>query len=771
MTNEKQTLNNQIQALNNNNEELQSALKLSCEENTRVKARLEMEQSKLIQTNQNVGQKDTELTTLKGEYSVLMEQNKEWENKYKQLSAHVSTLEQTIQGLQSDKHNLTESLDSYGMEITSLKKTDEERVMLIKTRDTELSASKTEMSELQSMIATLQGTVEQQETALHLLDAQLQSEKNEKQEANMQLQSKISQYNDAKEQIQQIQDDLQRAELSADKEKQEMDARIKSLKKESEDLRSLIDAQKKERERIEKGNAELKQQMMSLKKQSQADNNELTKKANDLQMEIEKLRFELSTEHNARKKIEIQVQTMEEEKIRAKKHKDTEMAYDIERMISAFPGDLQEKAERFIVYTLFETTVDYCNSIPARAYLLFNLIHYKIHSVDFERLETLIVNSMEAAIRSCTPDQLGYWLANVAAVLQLFSSKDHWLAIQQVEKSDISYERMLMEVSQFLSTERYITFDSDIGGLSAYQKSAPTLKFLLFAQQVSRMFIRTYCLLLTNLFNQIQPMLKSTLEHQQQSASSTPQTPRRQETVQQKNVYTVQDIVAIFTQLDKYLKKFRISREISAHCAASLLSFIDNGMFNELLMRKEMCKASQATVIRHNADILEQAATQLAQGKPLKLNIARQIAAMFVMDKNLLVNERNRREIVPDLNDSQLNKLISMYSCEEFETPIQNSTFHFFSRLAQEQQKISKSDTLLLNARAISPIQDVQDLFSEAIELDLQFTSLPQVVKDELDKKLHEREVRETREAVAKAEATLASSGQKKTVASSSFRR
>lgn len=71
------------------------------------------------------------------------------------------------------------------------------------------------------------------------------------------------------------------------------------------------------------------------------------------------------------------------------------MAWDVEKACNNFVGDRQEKAERFIMYILFENeSVDFCNNIPAPSFLLYHIIHHFASNLDYDRLEVLSINSV-----------------------------------------------------------------------------------------------------------------------------------------------------------------------------------------------------------------------------------------------------------------------------------------------------------------------------------------------------------------------------------------
>lgn len=173
-----------------------------------------------------------------------------------------------------------------------------------------------------------------------------------------------------------------------------------ALKTQIEVLKATIVKLELEYQSLVKSRDELDLKHSTLVSQVEDTRIEMKSKVDVALSEIEKLKLELAKEKQLRSQAESKLNSMVDEKVRLKNRKEHEMAYDIQRALSAFQGDVQEKAERFVIYVLFENQMDFCNTIPAPAFMLYHLTRFAVnHELDYERISTLILNSVEAAIR------------------------------------------------------------------------------------------------------------------------------------------------------------------------------------------------------------------------------------------------------------------------------------------------------------------------------------------------------------------------------------
>ncbi|KAM9974680.1 hypothetical protein ACTFIW_008142 [Dictyostelium discoideum] len=130
-------------------------------------------------------------------------------------------------------------------------------------------------------------------------------------------------------------------------------------------------------------------------------------------------------------------------------------------------------------------------------------------------------------------------------------------------------------------------------------------------------------------------------------------------------------------QISLSLENCYINNNLCKLLFEQLFSFINAMIFNEILLRKDLCCLRSSIPIKMNISELEHW-VKLHHGKEWslsvcdKLRLLKEVVYILMIDKTQLQNDELRDEICPTLSIAQLKQLLTMYSpdVDSFEDPI-----------------------------------------------------------------------------------------------------
>ncbi|KAN0024169.1 hypothetical protein ACTFIV_008569 [Dictyostelium citrinum] len=130
-------------------------------------------------------------------------------------------------------------------------------------------------------------------------------------------------------------------------------------------------------------------------------------------------------------------------------------------------------------------------------------------------------------------------------------------------------------------------------------------------------------------------------------------------------------------QISLSLENCFINNNLCKLLFEQLFSFINAMIFNEILLRKDLCCLRSSIPIKMNISELEHW-VKLHHGKEWstsvcdKLKLLKEVVYILMIDKTQLQNDELRDEICPTLSIAQLKQLLTMYSpdVDSFEEPI-----------------------------------------------------------------------------------------------------
>jgi myosin-5 len=459
------------------------------------------------------------------------------------------------------------------------------------------------------------------------------------------------------------------------------------------------------------------------------------KKSNDY---IKKLLDQLEKEREARESLEKKVAAMEAEKLRLKKRKDTEMAYEVDKILNYLSGDRQEQAERFVVFLIFELEKEYANHIiPTPAFLLYHLVNcWKSNIEGSERLFQLIENSLIASLSTSDLKTLPYWMATVSALVQLFSDVHFLSSIPYLQEQSYDPEQIHQQILSVICTDSYITFEQELMQLSIDQRQIednnnPFIKFFI---QMASVLVKGYSQLIDSICNQIGALLKVHKIDESYSNGTG-------------SISSFESVVLSMKQHIEQLRNFKLSENIIARAIQQIITFVDITLFNEILLRKDICSSAKANQMKYNVTQLEKEAS-IWTGTTVVLPLVTQACNLLLCDKKTLTQEKHRSIIAPNLNSLQILKILQMYNYNEFEARIPNEVYSYFRSPKPALVSIFPENSVILDPKEIVPFNSFEDIVHYDIESELPYVSFPISVKEKLDH-MYTQEIRRKEQEIA----------------------
>jgi len=159
---------------------------------------------------------------------------------------------------------------------------------------------------------------------------------------------------------------------------------------------------------------------------------------------------------------------------------------------------------------------------------------------------------------------------------------------------------------------------------------------------------------------------------------------------------------------------------------ADIFHLMDATIFNETILRKDLCTFSSAFTLKMTLE--EMCQTLSDQGGSTWLGNSetwfihtRELINCLTLDKKLLCQPEIRRQVCPHVSLVQLKQMCSLYECEEFENAILSEVIASLNRDPEfdlNQNLLLNINTVIVQTRDIHYIQpmDIQNMgFSQEI--------------------------------------------------------
>ncbi len=391
---------------------------------------------------------------------------------------------------------------------------------------------------------------------------------------------------------------------------------------------------------------------------------------NQLEMlseEREKQRQEYAVEKERADTLQQRLDIIEQERKILRKSKEEELVFDLERCLKKMQGDMQESAERFVVHLIFESKQhDFANNTVAiPAFLIYHVVTRWIKTKrDYERLTTLAINSLRAIITLNVENRrsLAYWFSNLAVLLDLFTSPDYLSSIMNAianpDRGTGDPNGLLTEINGYLTDIRHYSMEDiiifeldDITSVSS-PTEPPSHKlqhdhpYLIWVKNLTALFIKVMVSILRDCMDRLAPLLKgSVLEGPLITDPSTGEL-----------VSSTTNVVKLLRDIYDTLDENRVGKSTTKYIFEQLIGFIDSALFNEILLRKDLCSFSKGIEIKLNVSMID-AEVSIWLGSDVSLERVRQAVTLLMTSKNNITNPEIRQQTVPLLTVAQIHKV------------------------------------------------------------------------------------------------------------------
>jgi myosin heavy subunit len=528
--------------------------------------------------------------------------------------------------------------------------------------------------------------------------------------------------------------ELRNSEQRAKQKYAELQEDLEKLKESYAAFRKEHEEEMEQKVQITKQKETLASKLDDIERTMSSEQVQTHDKIKQMEQSNAQLNKQLEKEKEERFRLERIVTTIQNEKIRVKKRKEAEISWEIEKGITAFTGDKQERGERLVVFLLFEMDKEFCNNlIPSCAFVIHHMISYwKIDEEGSQRLLQLVENTMKATVSSSDSDSLPFWFASITALLQLSSSKDFLsgipalMELAQREPAEYSVDAIRNKVNSALAESAYITFNMELDMLSS--GSDPSNRYLSendyirFTLMMANLFTKAYSQTIMNACDVLGRVLKTDMIDGIYLSSQKP----------------FEEVVLAIKNTLQLLHSNHIPEIIVSRIMKQLVTFIDVTIFNEILLRKDICSFAKGNTIKQNIEQLE-GEIYTTTGYKEKLSLVRQAIAILLVDKkSLLMNEQTRRKLMPNLNYDQISRILKMYNPGEFENKVSNDVIQYFAKPGPAIEPIFTETSTILDPLAIAPFKSLEELTSIELEDEMPYISFPISLKDKLDKMAQE---------------------------------
>ncbi|KYQ93219.1 myosin-5b [Tieghemostelium lacteum] len=180
-------------------------------------------------------------------------------------------------------------------------------------------------------------------------------------------------------------------------------------------------------------------------------------------------------------------------------------------------------------------------------------------------------------------------------------------------------------------------------------------------------------------------------------------------------------------QISLSLEKCLVNNSLCKLLFEQLFTFINAMIFNEIILRKDLCCLSSSIPLKMNISELEHwlkshHGKDWSQSVCDKLKLLKEVVYILMIDKTQLANEDLRREICPTMTTAQLKQLLSVYSpdIDSFEDPISGE---ILSTL-MSSPSFNKSENVLIDVRNIFTLLPTTKLETSINLLEIENTQL-----------------------------------------------
>eukprot|EP01102_Stenamoeba_stenopodia_P010426 TRINITY_DN313_c0_g2_i1.p1 TRINITY_DN313_c0_g2~~TRINITY_DN313_c0_g2_i1.p1 ORF type:complete len:1518 (+),score=388.08 TRINITY_DN313_c0_g2_i1:55-4608(+) len=338
----------------------------------------------------------------------------------------------------------------------------------------------------------------------------------------------------------------------------------------------------------------------------------------------------------------------------------TELEVSIESNLTKVATTQEERRIRLVGMIIGSLETNFASGLPIPAFVLFRYLRYWRELYDKEsHLLPYIISSMSAVVQGYREDanMLSFSLSNIGLMLHLTEKE---LDIEGVEIT-------LPPIESVLSNAPFYETPA-----ASPEEDAPA--FLTFQHQLTSLLGTIYNLLLKNLFQKLKPII-DTVILEKGGVDMT-------KTTRKAKVNSITDVLSEFLRL--FQANF-VFVNLVQQFFELVFTIIDAIIFNDLLLRKELCTFMRANEIDTCVHLLEfwgsKAGTEWLGNALEKLNHTQQAANLLLMrDKTTISNKKERTKVCPDLTLTQIKQILSLYTPDSFEEKVPYAALYAISK-------------------------------------------------------------------------------------------
>ncbi|EGG16236.1 myosin [Cavenderia fasciculata] len=227
------------------------------------------------------------------------------------------------------------------------------------------------------------------------------------------------------------------------------------------------------------------------------------------------------------------------------------------------------------------------------------------------------------------------------------------------------------------------TPNSPIAGQQTKQPQPPpqTMAILRIKTQLQNILLKIYNSLVKNLLDYIQPIVHRSL--------NDPNT----------DIDLMEPLTQYLSKVFSTLQNYFVYDSTREMLFEQVFKYINSLLFNEILLRKDLCSLRSSIHLKMNISELEYWSkgygSEWAQRASNQLSQIKETIYVLMVDKTLVTDSETRKQVCPNLTDAQIKQLLTMYSpdLDSFEEPVPVETI----ALIMESPTYNKSENILLD--------------------------------------------------------------------------
>jgi myosin-5 len=225
-----------------------------------------------------------------------------------------------------------------------------------------------------------------------------------------------------------------------------------------------------------------------------------------------------------------------------------------------------------------------------------------------------------------------------------------------------------------------------------------------FRDEIQHLLVRIYTVLLENVITKIKPIVLEKLL-KRAPAPTSPQLIGKRDA-------SLKDLVIYLRDTHNLFQQHMVCPQLTQQFFSQVLQFIYANVFNEIIMRSDLCNFNKALEIKMDLTLLEErffaGPHRIASTLP-NAELVRQVVSVILMSEKAILNgAETRKTVCPDLTLVQLKQLLSTFNLnsdgnEEETVPVSTLT-----ALVRDPAYDLENSQLLIDTAVVQPLDLAQ---------------------------------------------------------------